>query len=457
MPPTPDRLATLRAWDKAHLWHPFTPQADWAAADPLVVERGEGVYLFDIDGNKYLDGSGSLWCNVHGHRHPALDAAIRSQLDKLAHSTLLGLTHEPAILLARRLAELAPAGLSRVFFSADGASAVEAALKMALQYWHQRPDPQPGRRRFVALGNAYHGDTVGAVSLGDIGRFHAIFSPLLFDALRAPSPYCYRCPLGLQRPGCEIACLGELEKILADHAGEVIAVIVEPIVQGAGGMIAMPEGYLRGVRELTRKYDTLMIADEVAVGFGKTGTLFAVEQENVLPDILCLAKGLTGGYLPMSATLATEEIYSAFFATAAEGGTFQHGHTYGGNPLSAAVALASLRVFEEERTLQTMVPKVEALRGRLEGLWRHPHVGDVRQRGLIAGIELVADKTTKTPFDAASTVGARVCRAARARGVIVRPLGDIVVLMPPLAIDESQIHALIDAVEYGISEVCDPK
>ena len=450
-------LPTLRAWDKAHLWHPFTPQADWVADDPLVIERGAGVYLYDVEGNRYLDGTGSLWCNVHGHRHPALDAAIRGQLEKLGHSTLLGLTHEPAILLARRLAELAPDGLTRVFFSADGASAVEAAVKMALQYWRQKADPEPRRSRFVALGNAYHGDTVGAVSLGDIGQFHDVFSPLLFDALRAPSPHCYRCPLGLERPGCAVACLGELEKILMDHRGEVVAVIVEPIMQGAGGMIAMPEGYLRGVRELTRKYDTLMIADEVAVGFGKTGTLFAVEQEGVSPDILCLAKGLTGGYLPMSATLATEEIYSAFYATAAEGKTFQHGHTYGGNPLSAAVALANLQVFDDERTLENLGPKIEYLRRRLGGLATHPHVGDIRQRGLIGGIELVADKGTKTPYNPSHQIGVRVCREARKHGVIVRPLGDVVVLMPPLAISVAQIGALMDAVGACIAEVCDPR
>jgi len=438
--------ATLIAWDKAHLWHPFTAQADWAAGEPLIIDRAEGVYLYDIAGNRYLDGVGSLWCNVHGHRHPTLDEALRAQLDRMAHSTLLGVTHPSAIELARELAMRAPAGLSRVFFSDDGATAVEVALKLAFQYWRQKDGPEPGRTRFVALGGAYHGDTIGDASLGGVDRFRELFAPLLFEPLRAPSPHCYRCPLGLERADCGVACLGAMERLLKEHRGEVAAVVIEPLVQGAAGIIVHPDGYLRGVRELTREYDTLLIADEVAVGFGRTGSLFACDREGVAPDFLCLAKGLTGGYLPMAATLTTEAVYSAFFATAAAGKTFYHGHTYCGNPLGAAVALASLRVFDDERTLENLPPKVELLRQRLAGLAELPHVGDVRQSSLIAGIELVADRATKEPYPWAEQVGARVCRAARDFGLLIRPLGDVLVVMPPLAITAEQLGEMLDVM-----------
>ena len=448
-------LGQLRDWDRAHLWHPFTAMADWAASDPLVIERGEGVYLYDSEGNRYLDGVSSLWCNVHGHRHPALDAAIRDQLDKVAHSTLLGVTHRPAVELARRLAELAPEGLSRVFFSDDGATAVEVALKMAFQYWRQKPDPEPRRSLFLALGGAYHGDTLGDASVGGLEAFHAMFRPLLFPTLRAPIPHCYRCPLGLQRPGCAMACLGEVDRLLAEHPGEVAAVILEPLVQGAAGMIVHPQGYLSGLRDLTREHGTLLIADEVAVGFGRTGSMFACQVEGVTPDFLCLAKGLTGGYLPLSATLTTEEVYSAFHGTAAEGKTFYHGHTYAGNPLGAAVALASLGVFEDEQTLANLAPKIDRLADRLAKIATLPHVGEVRQVGLIGGIELVADVATKEPFAWDLQVGARICRHARRSGLLVRPLGDVLVIMPPLSISVEQLDGMIDVLEASMTAILD--
>ncbi len=366
---TPPDLATLVRWDKAHLWHPFTAQADWAASEPLILDRAEGVYLYDRQGRRYIDGVSSLWCNVHGHRHPTIDAAVRDQLDRMAHVTLLGVSHAPAVLLARRLVEIAPAGLTRVFFSDDGATAVEVAVKMAFQYWRQTDPPEPRRSLFVSLGGAYHGDTLGDVSVGNVDRFHGVFAPLLFPVLRAPIPYCYRCPLGRQHPECGLACLDEVEALLAAHPGEVAAVVVEPIVQGAAGMIVHPAGYLRGLREITRRHRTLLIADEVAVGFGRTGTMFACEHEEVMPDFLCLAKGITGGYLPLAATLTTEEIYAAFFATAAEDRTFQHGHTYGGNPLAAAAALACLRIFDDEQTLIHLAPKIALLAGSAPSAW----------------------------------------------------------------------------------------
>jgi len=444
---------TLRRWDHDHLWHPFTALTDWERTDPLIIDRAEGVYLFDTQGRRYLDGVSSLWCNVHGHRHPRLDAALREQIDKVAHSTLLGLSHPTAIELARRLVEVTPEGLNHVFYSDDGATAVEVALKMAFQYWRQKPNPEPGRTRFLALANAYHGDTLGDVSVGGVERFHAMFGPLLFSTLRVPSPHCYRCPVGLDPSRCKIDCLKEVERVLIEYPGEVAALVVEPLVQGAAGMVVHPPGYLKGLRELTRAHDVLLIADEVAVGFGRTGTLFACEQEQVAPDILCLAKGITGGYLPLAATLTTDAIYNAFRGTVEEGKTFYHGHTYGGNPLGAAVALATLQVFEDERTLEALAPKIDRLTERLEAFRMLSHVGDVRQRGLIGAVELVKARETKESYPWVEQVGARVCQRARDHGVIVRPLGDVLVIMPPLSITLEQIDILLGVLGQCIREI----
>ncbi len=442
----------LRTWDRDHLWHPFTPQAAWAKSNPLVIDRGEGIYLFDSGGNRYLDATSSLWCNLHGHGSERIAAAIRKQLGKLAHSTLLGLSHRPAIELARRLVELAPEGLSRVFFSDDGATAVEIALKMAFQFWRQTASAQPQRTKFVALADAYHGDTIGAVSLGGVNRFHAMFQPLLFETLRAPAPYCYRCPLGLERPDCGIACLGEVDRILEAESGRVAAVVVEPLVQAAAGMIVHPPGYLSGLERICRERDVLLIADEVAVGFGRTGTMFACEQENVRPDFLCLAKGITGGTLPLAATLTTEQIHSAFLGDDQNPKTFYHGHTYTGNPLGAAAALANLEVFREEQVFEQLPAKIERFNARVDQLAKLSHVGDVRRSGLIAGVELVQDKTTKQPYPASETKGANASLAARRRGVLTRPLADVVVLMPPLSIKDDEIDFLGDVIEESIKE-----
>lgn len=442
---TPDD-ATLRAWDIAHVWHPFTPQRDWADTIPLIIDRAEGFDLIDTDGNRYLDGVGSLWCNVHGHRHPKLDAAIRDQLDRVAHSTMLGLTHRPGIELARRLVEIAPAGLTRVFFSDSGATAVEVGLKLAFQYFQQKAEPEPKRTKFLAFTHAYHGDTIGDVSLGGVTSFHGIFGPLLFPVLRAPTPHCYRCPLGLTRPSCQIACLDEVEKLLDAHPGEVAALVIEPLVQGAGEMIVQPEGYLKGLRALTRKHGTLLIADEVAVGFGRTGKMFACEHEEVSPDILCLAKGLTGGYLPLAATMTTDTVHEAFNARAADGKNFAHGHTFFGNPLGAAVALANLDVFEDENLLAQLPAKVAHLTRRLEEFRALAHVGDVRQKGMIAGIELVADPSTKTPFPSEMLIGRQICTLARSHGVLIRPLGDVLVVMPAPAMPIDKLDTLVDVM-----------
>jgi adenosylmethionine-8-amino-7-oxononanoate aminotransferase len=436
---------TLEAWDREHVWHPFTQMLGFREEDPLIISRGEGIYLYDIQGNRYLDGVSSLWANLHGHRRRELDQALVAQLQQIAHSTLLGIAHPPAILLARRLVELAPAGLNKVFFSDNGSTAVEVALKVAFQFWRNRG--QGGKQRFLKLNNAYHGDTLGAVSVGGIPLFHEIYRPLLFDTLEAPAPYCYRCP---HRKDCQQQCVTLLEEMVATHHRELAAVILEPIMQGAAGMIPQPPGYLGRVREVTRRHDVLLIADEVAVGFGRTGKMFACEHEGVSPDLLCLAKGITGGYLPLAATLATDDIYQAFLGEYQEFKTFFHGHTYTGNPLGATVGLANLEIFAQDRVLEGLPPKIAQLTERLEHMAGHPHVGDVRQRGLMVGLELVADRATREPFPVERRTGHRVILEARRLGAILRPLGDVIVLMPPLCITPDELDALCDITSEAI-------
>jgi adenosylmethionine---8-amino-7-oxononanoate aminotransferase len=418
----------LAAADRAHLWHPFTQQRGWAEEEPLIVESAEGTDLIDIHGRRYIDGVSSLWCNVHGHRHPRIDAAMREQLDSVAHSTMLGLTHRPGIELAARLVELAPPGLTRVFYSDSGSTAAEIALKMAFQYWRQRGEERP---RFVALRMAYHGDTIGSVSVGGIDLFHSLYRPLLFDTLKAS-------------PGD----LAEMDRLLATHTGKVAAVIMEPLVQGAAGMLVHPSGYLRGVRELCDRHGVLLILDEVATGFGRTGRMFACEHEDVAPDLMCLAKGITGGYLPLAATLATEQIYEGFLGEFEEFRTFFHGHTYTGNPLACAAALATLDVFEEERTLEALEPKIALVRDLLQPVLGLPAVREVRQCGFMVGVEL-------SDFPLSARMGHRVTLEARARGAIARPLGDVVVLMPPLSISVGNLRRLVtitaDAIEAATS------
>ena len=444
----------LLAIDRAHVWHPFTPHSVYADERPLMVVEAEGHELVDADGRRYLDGVASLWCNVFGHRHPHLDAAVRAQLDRVAHATFLGNATEPAVTLAKRLVDLTPAPLSRVFYSDSGATAVEVALKMAFQYWQQVPGGE-ARRRFLTLGNAYHGDTIGAVSVGGIDLFHARYGPLLFDALQAPSPSCYRHPPHLSREAAEEAAVLELERLVATHAETLAAVVVEPGMQGAAGILTQPAGFLRRVRDACDAAGTLLILDEVAVGFGRSAeALFACEAAGVDPDLLCLAKGLTGGYLPLAATLATERVYEAFLGPPEAGRTFFHGHTYTGNPLGAAAAHATLDVFEREQVVEGLPARAAHLAAELERLQDLPAVGDIRRYGLCVGIELVADRATKAPYPAAERRGMRVCNAARDVGVFLRPLGDVVVLMPALSMTPPELTRLVDAVEHGVRQVC---
>lgn len=445
---TDPSLDELKLWDRTHVWHPFSQMAEY---EPFLVQSAHGCTLVDVDGREYLDGVSSLWCNIHGHRHPKLDAAIRQQLDEVAHVTLLGMSHPTTVKLARKLVEIAPAGLNYVFFSDDGATAVEVALKMAFQYWRQCPNPQPQKTKYLAFDNAYHGDTLGSVSVGGVARFHEMFRPLLFDVIRMPTPDTYRLPAGVSREtSCEFY-LTQLQVALREHADELAAVVIEPLVQAAAGMVMHPPGFLRGVRELTARHGVLLIADEVAVGMGRTGKMFACEHEGVAPDFLCLAKGLTGGYLPLAATLTTSKVWNAFLGRYEESKSFFHGHTYGGNPLGAAVALATLEVFEEEQTLEHLQPKIASLSEHLARLAELPHVGDVRQCGLIAGIELVKGCATKEPFPWAEKRGIRVCTHALTEGVWLRPLGNVVVIMPPLSISLEELDRICGAVDRGIA------
>ena len=424
-------MSDISELDHRHLWHPFTQQRDWCDEPPLVIDAADGTDLIDEQGRRYIDGVSSLWCNVHGHRHPLIDAAVRDQLDRVAHSTMLGLTHPGAAELAARLVEVAPPGLSRVFYSESGSTAVEIALKMAFQYWRQREGDLCRRTSFVCLTDGYHGDTLGSVSVGGIDLFHGAFGPLLFKTYRVD-------------PGDE----RKLERVLDLHAREIAAVIVEPLVQGAAGIRVQPPGFLRRVRELTAEHGVFMIADEVATGFGRTGTMFACEQERVGPDLLCLGKGLTGGYLPLAATLATERVYEGFLGAADEYRTFFHGHTFTGNPLGCAAALASLEVFEREGTLVRLQPKIRMLGELLGQLERMPEVAEVRGRGFMVGIDL-------GDHDPSLRLGHRVALEARERGAIVRPLGDTMVLMPPLSITKTDLRRLVEIVADSIVAASD--
>ncbi|MBI3854997.1 MAG: adenosylmethionine--8-amino-7-oxononanoate transaminase [Planctomycetes bacterium] len=433
-----------RARDRKVLWHPFTQQKLWMDEDFPVIVGGKGSLLVDADGRRYLDGVSSLWCNIHGHARREINAAMKKQLDRISHATFLGLSNPPAIELGEKLVEIAPKGLTRVFYSDNGSTAVEVALKMAFQYWRQ--NGRPDRTKFVTLDSGYHGDTVGAVSVGGIELFHGVFKPLLFRNLRAPATYAYRCERAKNLDECGRHCLEDIEAILKTHSREIAALVIEPLIQGAGGMITQPPGFLKSLRRLCDKYDTFLIADEVMTGFGRTGRLFACEFEEVTPDFMAISKGLTGGYLPLAATLTTEKVYSGFLGDVKDRRSFFHGHTYTGNPLACATALAAIGIFDRDRTLEKTRRKIHLLGNLLQDFYSIDEVGDIRTCGLIAGIELVKDPATKEPFPAELRVGHRVTLEARRRGVIVRPLGDILVLMPPLAITEAELGRLVSVL-----------
>ncbi len=475
----------LVAKDRKYIWHPFTQMRDWQAEDFPVIEKGEGCYLIDTDGRRYLDGVSSLWCNVFGHRVPAIDKAVKKQLGKIAHTTFLGLSHPTAIELSEQLIAIAPGNsdvilrakpeespsemlrfaqhdgknpqddkkhcLTRVFYSDSGSEAMEIAVKIAYQYWQQKG--QPRKKKFARLTNAYHGDTIGSVSMGGIDLFHQIYKPLLFETLAVPSPYRYRWETGDDPEQVKRESLDAMEKVLRENQDELAAFVMEPLMQGAAGMIDQPEGYISRARELTRKYNTLLIFDEVATGFGRTGKMFAAEHEGVVPDIMAVAKGLTGGYLPLAATLTSEAVYEAFLGRYEEFKTFFHGHTYTANPLACAAALATLDLFKKDRTIEKLQPRIALLGKRLESFHALSCVGDIRRVGLMTGIELVRDKKTKAEFAPEEKIGVQVIERARKKGAILRPLGPVIVLMPPLGMTERQLEQLLEITYESIQEV----
>lgn len=444
------RPELLEKWDKEHFWHPFTQMKVYREEENIIFERGEGVYLWDIYGKRYIDAISSLWCNVHGHNHPKLNNALMRQLCKVAHTTTLGSSNVPAILLAKRLSEIAPEGLTKVFYSEDGAEAVEIALKMAYHYWRNKGEE---RRVFITLSEAYHGDTIGAVSVGGIDLFHGTYRDLLFETIRLPSPYLYcKKEFGELSPTCMADLVMKLQELLRARR-DVVAVVLESGIQAAAGMLPYPKGFMREVRELTKRNNVLLIVDEVATGFGRTGTMFYCQQEGITPDFMCLGKGITGGYLPLAATLTTDEVFEAFLGEFGEAKHFYHGHTYTGNNLACSVALANLDLFEEEKTLDRLKPKIELLTERLKEFWELEHVGDIRQLGFMAGIELVRDKERGEPFPYGERTGFKVARLCWERGVFLRPLGDVMVLMMPLVISEEDISYVLDVLKDSIRKV----
>ena len=482
-----DENMRLEELDKKYIWHPFTQMKEWLKEKPIIIAEGRDCFIKDIYGRWYLDGVSSLWVNIFGHRKKEIDDAIKEQLDKIAHSTLLGLSNVPAIKLAEKLVEIVQKsfqksesrgqksdsgdssqtplwkrggrgdfigrekGLCKVFYSDNGSTAVEVGLKIAFQYWKHKG--VEGKHSFLSLKNAYHGDTIGAVSVGGIDIFHKTFEPLLFKTYKAPSPYCYRCDICKEYPDCNIACLDKMEEILKAHAGEVAALIIEPLIQAAGGMITSPPGHLKGVRELCDRYNILMIADEVATGFGRTGKMFACEHEDVIPDIMCLSKGITGGYMPLAVTLATDAIYNAFLGEFKEVKTFFHGHSYTGNSIACAAAIACLDLFEKEEVIKNLRGKIDMLETWLKDILNLRHVGDVRNAGMMAGIELVNDKKTKEPYNWEEKMGWQVAYHAKENGVFIRPLGNVIVIMPPLSISEPNLNQLLKVIKDSIVAV----
>ncbi|NPA40350.1 MAG: adenosylmethionine--8-amino-7-oxononanoate transaminase [Thermodesulfobacteria bacterium] len=449
---TEEEKERLRYVDTHILWHPFTQMKEYETENAPIIIAGEGNYLIDIDGNRYLDGVASLWVNIHGHRVKEIDEAIREQLNLIAHSTLLGIGNVPSIRLAEKLVQIAPKGLTKVFYSDNGSTGVEIALKMAYQFWQNQGIKE--KRAFLSFYNAYHGDTLGAVGVGGISLFHQIYRDIVIKSVKVPSAYCYRCFWNKEPKSCDKECFSALEEAFKKHASELSAVIIEPIIQGAAGMIPWPEGYLKFLRGLCNEYDVLLICDEVATGFGRTGKMFACEHEGVSPDFMVLSKGITGGYLPLAATLTTDRVYQAFYDDYEKLKTFYHGHSYTGNPLACSAAIANLELFEKNKVIEKMQPKIKKLSQLLQRFWDLPWVGDVRQRGFMVGIELVKDKKTKEPYPLKLRVGHRVIRSARKKGVIIRPLGDVIVLMPPLSITEDELEMLCDVVYQSIEEVC---
>ncbi len=428
--------------DLKHVWHPYTQMKDCRKLPPVLIESAKGFKLFDNKGRYYYDTISSWWCNVHGHNHPGIKKAVKRQLDRLEHVLFAGFTHKPAIMLAERLVSISPGGLTRVFFSDNGSTAVETALKMSLQYWSNGGNRR--KNRFVSLDRAYHGDTIGGMSVSGVDLFNERFSPLFRPSYKVPSPYCYRCPMNKERPACGLECVRPLEKLLRDLSGGIAAMILEPMILAAGGMIVYPVEYLKKARELTAKYGVHLILDEVATGFGRTGKMFAGEHADARPDFMCISKGITAGYMPLAATLTTDKVYSAFYDDHEKRKTFYHGHTYTANPIACAAALASLDIFKEEDTLRKIRDVIPFFHRKLDTFRDLSLVGDVRYIGMIGALELVSDKRKKKPFGFKERIGVRIYREGLKRNIILRPLGDVIYLYLPLCAKRKEIDYVLE-------------
>ena len=439
--------------DKEYIWHPFTQMKGWNGKDQLVIDHGKGVKLYDTKGKSYYDGISSLWVNIHGHRRKEIDQAIKKQIDKISHSTLLGLINKPSAEFAKMLVEVTPKGLDKVFYSDDGSTAVEAAVKIAFQYWQFKGKPE--KRNFINLGDSYHGDTVGAVSVGNIDVFHKAYKDLLFGTKKMACPSFYHSRVkGIKTEKQYLAyCLKELETYLKKNAKTTAAMIIEPLVQAAAGMLMQPKGYIKGVRRLTKKYNVLLIVDEVATGFGRTGKMWACDHEGVCPDLMTLSKGITGGYLPLGATMVTNEIYNAFLGEPTEYKTFYHGHSYTGNPLCCAAGIAGLKIFKKDKVISGLTPKMKVIAKYMTKFNKMKYVGDARQCGMLAGIELMQDKDKKVPFNPALLMAGGICQTARGYGLIVRNIGDVIIFMPPLVSTAKEIEDMLSKLEKAMKDV----
>ncbi|MDD3419401.1 MAG: adenosylmethionine--8-amino-7-oxononanoate transaminase [Candidatus Gastranaerophilales bacterium] len=437
--------------DLEYIWHPFTQMKDFEEHKPIVIDHGKGIYVYDLKGNKYIDAVASWWVNTLGHSNDRLNKALCDQANKIEHILLAGFTHEPAITLAQKLVEISPEPLKKVFFSDNGSTAVEVAIKMAYQYWVQVGKPE--KSKFVAIKNSYHGDTLGVVSIGGCDLFHKLYKPLLFDIEQSPSPYCYRCPMGKEKGKCNFECAYAVEDILKKESHNIAGMVVEPMIQGSGGMIIYPPEYLKIIRELCDKYDILLIDDEVAMGFGRTGKFVACEHADITPDIMCLAKGITAGYMPLAVTLCTQKIYDAFYDDYEKTKTFYHGHSFTGNPLACAVAVENLKILEEEKIFEKNQPKIKHFGKKLQEFYKLPNVGDVRHLGMIGAVEIVKDKKTKEPFPFEKRVEMEIYREGLKNGIIMRPMGNTFYFMPPYVITEDEIDLMLDIAYKSIEKV----
>lgn len=449
-------MTTKEEWiekDLKYVWHPDTQMKQYEGSDfkPTIIERGEGIYLYDIDGNKYIDGISSWWVNTLGHSNPKLNKVLTQQAEKIEHVLLADFTHKPAIELAEKLVKLAGEPFSKVFYSDDGSTAVEVAIKMAYQYWYQKGKPE--KKHFVSMTESYHGDTLGSVSVGGIDIYKKIFNPLVFETLKVCAPYCYRCPKNCKQEQCNIECFNEVEELFKTRHNEIAAMIVEPLVQGAAGMRIYPAQYLKKLRSLCDKYDILLIDDEVAMAFGRTGKYFAFEHAEIKPDIFCVAKGITAGYIPLAATITTDKIYNAFYDDFSELKTFYHGHSFTGNPVACAIAVENLKIMEEEKIIESLQPKIKKLKDCLEKFQVLHHVGDIRHIGMIGAIEIVKDKTSKEPYLYTDRIGHKVFLEAMKNGALLRPIGNIIYFMPPLIISETEIEKLTKIAYNAIKTV----